>query len=126
MASQRCPQCAINYPANFLTCLVKDCRTALLTSPHGVADPGWQEKVSKRNAQGGVDIHTDRRGQTWISKSDAERLAYIVEIGTILEVGDTFFEVSGWSPTKEAYWLEEVIVDGAADSLEPAMFLGPA
>jgi hypothetical protein len=124
VASARCPRCAIDYPTTFRTCLVKECRATLHHSPYGTSDANWEARVKVRNGNGGIEIRVDRNGQCWVSGSDVELLEYAVTVGDILDLGGTFYEVNGYSRPRDAYWLEEVIVEGAAESLEPHMFLG--
>ena len=123
MAASVCQRCGITFPDHHKTCLVTECRSPLLFSPVGKADLDWSEQVMKRNMQGGAAIITDHHGQTWLSDEDANLLGYTMALGAILELAGDFYEVNG-RHRDNGWWVGKIVIEGAAESLEPRMFRG--
>jgi hypothetical protein len=70
-------------------------------------------------------IYRDSGDRLWVTHADLLSNGYrAVTEDTILYINSKFYEAQGFSDSGGAWLIEEVIVDGAADSLEPSMFGG--
>lgn len=104
-------------------------------------DDDWQERVAQSLGEGVyldppkigyVEAHPNPDaniplhvvdGQLWFGHHELIGIGYKhLEPGKIVLVGGRFYELNGYSQKWNAWWIEEIPVDGAADDLTPEMF----
>lgn len=138
MAAQRCSLCSFDYPTNIQRCLICMERTWFLKSEDPPDD--WRQQVKERKAKQQEDTQSmyphrfdnkariyEGKGNLWVTHAELLDAGYkSIEAGTILYLNETFYEVAGFAESAESWWIEEVPVEGVGESLEPAMFDGPA
>lgn len=134
--ARRCSMCGINYPPFVAVC--RACGEDTWAINRGEPDANWQELVSMHEQRIAADapaspyphrhdneapIYRDARGLLWVTHTDLLGNGYrSVTEDMILYINGKFFEAQGFSEGAGAWLIEEVQVDGAADSLEPSMF----
>ncbi len=105
-------------------------------------DDDWQDLVNmhkKRIAEDAPEsiyphrhdneapVYRDSGGRLWVTHADLLANGYrAVTEDTILYINHTFYEAQGFAEPAGAWLIEEVTMEGAADSLEPHMFSGKA
>lgn len=68
-------------------------------------------------------IYRDSGERLWVTHADLLANGYrSVTEDTVLYINGRFFEAQGYADAAGAWLIEEVKVDGAANSLEPSMF----
>lgn len=140
--SRRCSICGINFPPYVAVCRVKKCgETTWANSKHG-PDDDWSELVAmhdKRNADdeapsvyphhhdNSAKVYRDSGDRLWVTHEALLGNGYrAITEDTIVYLNEKFYELQVFAQKAGAWLLEEIVVDGAADSLEPSMFSGPA
>ena len=130
--------CGINYPPFIAVCRACGDNTWAL-SKHS-PDENWQElaQMHKQRIEDDAPpplyphrhdneapVYKDSGGRLWVTHADLLENGYrSVTEDTILYLNGKFFEAQGYSDNGGAWLIEEVVVDGAADSLDPSMFGG--
>lgn len=61
----------------------------------------------------------DRRGNLWLGVNELQRNGYRVynELETI-QVEDEWYDVVGFSDTRQAFWVQPIVIEGAAETIE--------
>lgn len=134
--SRRCSMCGINFPPFVAVC--RACGDNTWPIQKIDPDENWQELVAmhQRNiednepesifphrADNAANVYRDRGNRLWITHADLLANGYqSVTEDTILYINGKFYEAQGYAETPASWLIEEVIVDGAADSLEPSQF----
>jgi PAS domain-containing protein len=69
-----------------------------------------------------VPIHFEH-DHIWIGHDDMIGVGYqFLEPGSIVFVNERFFELLGYRKATGLWWVQEIVTEGAADDLHPAMF----
>lgn len=131
--AKRCSTCGISYPPQYERCLVPDCQTPLWAQFVDPPDDDWQDKVAEKAGispvysaahppNAGCEIR-EFRGHLFARHDDLITCGYqALEAGRIVFLHDRFFELAGYSESTGYWWLDEIVTEGAADELHPAMF----
>ena len=133
--SKRCTICGINYPVFVAQCRVAECQETTWPLLNDDPDEDWQEQVARRNSNeelvspyphppdARARIYRDENERLWVTHAELLHVGYRnLTDDSIIFVNGSFYELQGYAGAAGAWWLEEVVVDGAADSLEPGMF----
>lgn len=135
--ARRCTLCSKSYPPHIERCPIHGTDTWAMYKSG--PDDDWEQHVAQSLGEGvyldpkpagygfahprphlevPVTFENDR---LWIKHSDLIEGGYTnLEAGTIVWVNDRFFELQG--PRGPLWWVDEIVTEGAADDLTPAMF----
>jgi hypothetical protein len=103
-------------------------------------DEDWEQRVARSLGEGvyispqpiaytvqhpaGVEMPLHIwEGRAWMPHATLTEAGYkYLETGSIVLVNNRFYELEGYSESRQMWWVEEVPVDGQADYLTPKMF----
>jgi hypothetical protein len=137
--SRRCSLCAINYPTYVRQCKVKDCGEPTWPVTKSMADDDWQDRVKMLDAQNESSEPTEAspyphppdarariykaKDKLWVTHAELLHAGYrnLTE-DSIVFLNENFYELQGYAEGAGAWWIAEVVTEGAAESLEPWMF----
>ena len=136
--SRRCSTCGINYPPFVSVCRV--CEEETWANSRATPDEDWTQLVEmhKKHRDDGVPpsiiphrhdnqarIYKDSEGRLWVTHAELLDNGYrFIDDSTIVFLNGKFYECVVYVDKAGSWWIKEIVVDGAADHLEPAMFAG--
>lgn len=100
-------------------------------------DPDWRERVEASLGEGAwvdpptiayavqhppdvdLPLHVSE-GRLWLSHGGLIEAGYsYLEAGSVVFVGNRFYELVGHSDSRGMWWVEEIVTDGAFDDVTP-------
>jgi hypothetical protein len=130
--------CGINYPPFVAVCRVADCEEDTWANNKVAPDEDWTQLVAmhdKMNEAGGppspyphradsqAKIYRDVNDRLWVTHAELLENGYkFVDDETVVFLNEKFYECMAFVEVSGGWWIREIVIDGAAESLEPSMF----